>query len=121
MKTQVYCTVIIEGLHCWPHCPFEEVSYLRNLHRHQFYIKAYKTVSHDDRDIEFIILKHRITSYLRYYYFDQTHNVCNFGSMSCEMIGAELIEQFDLDYVDVSEDNECGAIIHNNDTQTKRV
>lgn len=104
-NTMVYCTVLFEGVHCWPECPFEEVSYLRDPHRHVFYIKAYKKVFHDDRDVEFILLKHKIEQYLHDTYSDR-----DLGSKSCEMLASELLEQFDLCRCDISEDNENGAI-----------
>lgn len=105
--TTVYCTVLFEGIHCWPDCPFDEVSYLRSPHRHVFYIRAHKNVFHDDRDIEFIMLKHEIERYLKTQYPDG-----QLGAKSCEMLGRELMERFDLCQIDVSEDNENGAIIY---------
>jgi hypothetical protein len=108
---QVYCTLQVEGTHNWPGCPFDEVDYLRVPHRHVFHIKAYKTVYHDDRDQEFIMLKHLIQKFFQDEYYDEEKKLCVFGAMSCEMIGEELCTVFDLDMVDVSEDNENGAIV----------
>lgn len=112
--TEVFSTVTIEGVHCWKTCDLEEVDYLKYPHRHLFVIKAYATVNHDDRDIEFIQLKHRIWEYLRFNYFDVKFNVCNFGSKSCEMIGIELLHNVNLNLnrVEVSEDGENGAIVY---------
>lgn len=59
-KTVVFCTLQIDGTHYWKDCPIEEVSFLRNNHRHMFHIKAYKEVFHDDRDVEFIWLKRKM-------------------------------------------------------------
>jgi predicted RNA-binding protein with PIN domain len=111
MTTEVYCTVLIEGTHCWPDCPFEEVAYLRDEHRHVFYVRAYKTVSHSDRDVEFIMLKHQITNYVYARYWDTTTQLHVFGSRSCEMLASELIKEFHLSKCDVSEDNENGAVV----------
>lgn len=117
MKTEVYCTLQIEGTHYWADCPFDEVSYLRNNHRHLFGIKAYKEVTHDDRDIEFIMLKHRIETYIKNKYMHRVGNdavsqlLCEFGGMSCEMIAKELIEEFELSRCEVNEDGENGAIV----------
>jgi hypothetical protein len=111
ITTEVYCTLQVEATHNWPGCPFEEVDYLRVPHRHVFHVKAFKPVHHDDRDIEFIMLKHEIQNYLREKYYDDTKKLHVFGSKSCEMLGAELIQVFDLSKVDVSEDNENGAVI----------
>ena len=102
----VYCTLQFEATHNWPECPFDEVAYLRNEHRHLFHIKAFKRVYHDDRDTEFIMLKHTIEKYL-----NETYAEHKFGRKSCEMLARELAEKFDLCQIDVSEDNENGAIL----------
>ena len=117
----VFCTVQVEGTHNWPTCPFDEVDYLRVPHRHVFHIKAYKPVTHSDRDVEFIMLKHLIRDYLvnQYGVYARHDEVtskgyythCEFGAMSCEMIAEELIEKFDLSKCEVNEDNENGAIV----------
>lgn len=110
-STEVYCTLQIEGVHHWPACPLEEVAYLRDLHRHMFHIKAYANVSHGDRDIEFIVLKHKILNWFYDGWFDSELRLFNFGSMSCEMIAERLIEEFNLSRCEVSEDGENGAIV----------
>jgi hypothetical protein len=107
----VFCTLQIEGQHNWPGCPFPEVAYLKDLHRHVFHIKAYKKVTHDDRDVEFIMLKHKIESYFYEEYFDSNIRMMDFENMSCEMIAKELITKFDLLKCEVSEDGENGAIV----------
>ena len=110
ISTEVYCTLQIEGLHNWPGCPIAEVNYLKDLHRHVFHIKACKKVSHDDRDVEFIVLKHKIKSFF-YKYYNTDSNLYVFGAMSCEMIAKELISKFNLSKCEVSEDGENGAIV----------
>jgi len=122
MYTEVYCTLQIEGTHNWPDCPFEEVDYLRVPHRHVFPIKAYQTVTHSDRDVEFIMLKHRIQKHFVEKYWTGWKKkeefsgsaLCEFGAMSCEMIAQELIEHFNLSRCEVSEDNENGAVVSRN-------
>ena len=108
-KVEVYCTLQVEGTHEWPECPFDEVGYLRNTHRHVFHVKAYVPVTHDDRDVEFIMLKHHIDEYLFNAYGEG--DICKFGSMSCEMIARELLDVFNLSCCEVSEDGENGAIV----------
>lgn len=120
LNEEVFCTTQIEGTHSWSACPYDEVGYLRDPHRHMFHIKAYKHVTHSNRDVEFIMLKHRIESYLLTNYgkpikhhtgWEIADNklICEFGEMSCEMIAKELIAQFDLSRCEVSEDGENGA------------
>ena len=111
-KTEVFCTLQLEGTHDWANCPFEEVAYLRDTHRHMFHIKATMVVTHDDRDVEFIMLKHAIEEYLIKKYFNSTTYLLEFKSMSCEMIASELINEFNLVRCEVSEDNESGAIVY---------
>ena len=105
-KVTIFCSLSIEGIHSWPDCPIEEVSYLRNPHRHMFNIKAYKEVTHLDRDIEFIWLKHRIKEYLTRTYPDG-----QLGARSCEMLALELIKEFNLSSCEVNEDGENGSIV----------
>lgn len=111
-EAQVYCTLQIEGTHNWPDCPFDEVNYLKSPHRHVFYIKAYKKVKHHDRDTEFIVLQHQIRKLLKDSFWNETKQLHTFGAMSCEMIGQLLIDNLHLCKVDVSEDNENGAVLY---------
>ena len=111
IRTQVYCTVLAEGLHSWPNCPFDEVDYLRDEHRHVFHIKAYTDVNHDDRDVEFIMLKHQIEEYLNHHFYNHERKCLVFGAMSCEMIARKLITEFNLSMCEVNEDGENGAVL----------
>lgn len=111
ITTEVYCTLQVEGLHHWPNCHIAEVSYLKDLHRHVFHIKAHKQVTHSDRDVEFIELKHKINYYLKQEYWDGNQRLMHFGAQSCEMLAKELITKFNLSKCEVSEDGENGAIV----------
>lgn len=108
---EVFCTLQVEATHNWPECPFDEVDFLRVPHRHIFHIKAYKTVTHSDRDVEFIMLKRQISHWFYCTYYVAKSNIHEFGSKSCEMIAKELIEKFDLCCCEVNEDGENGAIV----------
>lgn len=103
MKTNIIVNLTYIGLHHWKDCDLQEVEYLKNLHRHTFYITCKKEVTHDDRDIEIIMFKEEIINYL-----DSVYNG-NFGTMSCEMIARDLLEEFKLNYCKVLEDNENGG------------
>ena len=109
MKTRIIVNLQIEGIHSWPNCPIPEVSYLKFPHRHIFHVKCTKNVSHDDRDIEIIQLKHKLTEYLVSKYFKQEFNCLFFSNRSCEMLSEELLTTFDLDYCSFLEDGENGA------------
>ena len=110
-RSTVFCTVHLEGIHRWETCPIEEVKYLRDDHRHIFIVKAYVPVTHSDRDVEFIWLKHQIQNYMRTMYWSQEYNCHYFDKRSCEMIAEELIREFGLSMCEVSEDGENGAIV----------
>lgn len=105
IKAAVVVTLQVEGVHCWPACPIEDVKFLKNPHRHVFHVKACKPVTHDDRDVEIIMLKRSIQQYLESYYSG------DFGTRSCEAIARELIEKFNLMFCEVLEDGENGAYL----------
>lgn len=110
-KIEVFCTLQVEGTHNWTDCPYDDVDYLRSPHRHMFHIKAFKVVTHSDRDVEFIILKHAIEDYIAVHYVKSEARIYTFGAMSCEMLAEDLVNAFDLSRCEVSEDNENGAIV----------
>jgi hypothetical protein len=92
-----------EGIHCWPGCPFEEVKFLRSPHRHVFHVTATKVVTHDDRQVEIIMLKRAME--------DWAKADIDFESQSCEMIAKDMVEQFGLSSCEVLEDGENGAVV----------
>lgn len=104
----VFATTRVEGFHRWPDAP-DEVAHLRVEHRHMFGLRVEVEVDHDDRDVEFIILKRRVESYLR--------DAPIHGTESCEMIGRRVAFHLETSYewrvvcVTVDEDGENGATI----------
>lgn len=101
----------VEGTHHWPNCDIKEVEFLKYPHRHIFYIRLEKEVTHNDRDVEIIKLKREVQDYLEREYFELDYFSCQFNSMSCEDIAEALLNEFDASLVEVLEDNENGAII----------
>jgi len=104
----VWCTFQFEAFHSWAEAP-EGVTFLKNKHRHLFKCKVWVEVEHNDRDIEFILLKRdceRLVNKL-------TKN--NVGS--CEMLAELFLKQLSQKYkgrgmmAEVSEDGENGALI----------
>jgi hypothetical protein len=83
----------------------EEVSFLKDKHRHIFHIKIKKQVTHNDRELEIILFKRNILEYLNSTFKN------DFGEMSCEDIAENLINKFNLKSCEVLEDNENGAFI----------
>ena len=110
-KIKIVVKFTVEGLHKWKDCNIEEVMYLKNLHRHLFYIRLEKEVSHNDRDIEIIKFKKSIIDYLNYKWYDDKYKCLMFNNMSCENIAEHLYYKFLASSVEVLEDNENGAII----------
>lgn len=105
MRTNIIVNIQYAGTHFWKDCRIKEVEYLKNIHRHNFYITCKKEVKHDDRDIEIIMFKNEITEYLDCRYDKE------FGGLSCESIAKDLLLTFELNYCKVLEDNENGAEI----------
>lgn len=110
-KTNVIINLSVEGIHAWPGIPesLNEVGFLKYPHRHTFTIKAKKSVTHDDRDLEIILLKRDVTNFLKKEYFSTCAQCLMFGAMSCEMIAKQLVQMFGFEYCEVLEDGENGA------------
>lgn len=102
---RVWCTTQFVGFHCWPKAP-DGVKFLRAVHRHVFHVRAEKVVSHLDRDIEFITLKKGVDEAI-----DDILDGTDTLTWSCERWARELVDRLELDRVEVSEDNENGAIV----------
>lgn len=89
---------------------FEDVSYLGAVHRHKFFFLVKIEVFHDDREIEFHQLLNRLTGHM-----DRVPD--NYDHKSCEMLAKQVADLLNEWYpgraliVEVSEDNECGAIL----------
>lgn len=79
-----------EGLHCWPDAP-DEVKFLRHTHRHMFHVVLRLPVHHNDRELEFIMVKHELEKFLkeRYSWPDAPAAL---GRMSCEDIAKSILK-----------------------------
>ena len=114
VKRIIVVNLQVEGLHKWQDaankCP--QSDFLSFPHRHMFHIHAEKEVNHNDRDVEFIVLKREISQYLLMNYEfndDDRQSMLNFDGMSCEMIAEELAHKFKLSKCIVLEDGENGG------------
>ena len=105
-KAKIVVNLKFEGIHSWKGCPFEDVAFLRNDHRHIFWVRAVKTVSHLDRDIEIIRFKRDLETYC-----DSLKPIIKEQGWSCEMIASDILKNFECDSVEVLEDGENGAIV----------
>lgn len=97
-----------EGVHKYPEAPIE-VAFLRNEHRHIFYVDVYVEQFHDNRDVEYIALKRKLQKMYN-------HSViCD--NKSCEMLAKEVKQEVELLLPDrkvkvaVFEDMENGSLV----------
>lgn len=118
MKAYVIVRTQFEGIHQWDTCNLQKVNFLKNPHRHIFKVETILPVSHNDRQLEFFMLKDRIDKTLLELYpkhstFAKLQIV---SSRSCEMVAQEILTKLkDLEPISVSvfEDDENGAIVVN--------
>lgn len=113
-RTTVFCKDTFEGIHRFDGAP-SEVVYLRQPHRHMFGVQIELEVKHDDREVEFVMLKHRLREWLHRHCVD---GVWPMNTMSCEQLAKLVIEMVSQLYsgrrwikVTVDEDGENGASV----------
>lgn len=102
-----------EGIHRYPAAledpRLTDVSFLGHPHRHIFHFRVRVSVTHNDRDIEFILFKRELE--------DLYHGTLEVDYKSCEMLAEDLINYIVKKYpyrdveVGVSEDGENGAVL----------
>lgn len=104
-----------EGFHKYPQAP-EEVSFLKDLHRHIFHVEVQIEVFHDDRELEIIMVKRALTKFLL--------QTVELGITSCEMLCKWVQDWVKSTYptpasqyarvvhVKVMEDGENGAMLY---------
>lgn len=112
-----------EGIHKYPAAltdpKLSDVSFLGHPHRHMFHFRVRVSVTHNDREIEFILFKRELEAL-----YDGIYDI---DYKSCEMLAEELIEYVNKSYpgrvveVNVSEDGENGAVLISNPLITPTV
>jgi hypothetical protein len=105
MKTVVYATFQFEGFHFWKDAP-DAVGFLRARHRHMFHVRIERVVGHNNRDVEFIMMKHEAEMAVRV-----LKEIPDHESWSCERWAAEFLQLMNLSRCEVSEDGENGAVV----------
>lgn len=103
-----------EGIHKYPAALIDpalnDVNFLGYPHRHIFHFRVTIEVTHNDRDIEFILFKRELESLYG-------NNTLQMDYQSCEMLAEELIKYISVKYpgrqiiAEVSEDGENGATL----------
>ena len=116
MEPNVRCIEVscnFEAVHHYPNAP-DEVAFLRHPHRHIFHVKTRIEIFHDDRDLEFILVKRAIQKFI-------SDNLSELNHMSCEMIANTIAWFVHNEYcqnrrrrirISVFEDNENGAVMY---------
>lgn len=108
MKRFISIKLQFEATHCWAGCDIKEVEYLQHPHRHVFHITVKWPVSHADRQLEFIVQKHKVERFLLSKFQNR-----QLGGRSCEMLCDEIHAEFnDCSFVSVYEDGENGAEVY---------
>lgn len=112
MKKFIKVTTQFEGEHCYPEAP-AGVMFLQNVHRHLFHVSALIEVFHDDRELEFLLVKRKLHGLCL-----KLDNILTFEEKSCERLADRINRQLKVMYgmdrditVEVDEDGENGAIV----------
>ena len=115
----IWVTLQKEGIHKYPAALTDpnlatgdeyDVSFLGYPHRHTFHFKVWISVTHDDRDIEFIQFKRWLENLYK-------EGTLQLDYKSCEMMSQDLYQQISQKYpnreiwIEVSEDGENGSFI----------
>ena len=117
----IWVTFRKEGIHKYPAAATDpslatgdeyDVSFLANPHRHIFHFRVWLSVTHNDRDVEFIQFKRWLEKL-----YSSNEGVLSLDYKSCEMMSDDLYAQIQAKYpdrevwIEVSEDGENGSFI----------
>lgn len=87
IKRSIIVRTRFEGMHAYKNAP-DEVAFLRNMHRHMFHVELISEVFHDDRELEFFIVKKQLDEFIgaRFPYGEDAG--------SCEQIAEAIMIHF---------------------------
>lgn len=107
-KTFIKIQTQFEGIHKYPEAP-KIVAHLRNEHRHTFIVTVQIEVKHNNRDLEFYMVKDYLDGVV--------HNLLSLNNKSCEMIGDDIHKVISQKYgedremiIEVSEDGKRSSV-----------
>lgn len=112
IKTYIKVRTQFEGFHYYPNAGQIDprIKFLENEHRHMFKVEVKISVTHDDRELEFFLVKWKLNEFI-------TESQMN--HKSCEMIAKDILAHLINEYggtreyeVTVSEDGESDGIVH---------
>jgi hypothetical protein len=117
----IWVTFRKEGIHKYPAAATDpnlatgdeyDVSFLANPHRHIFHFRVWLSVTHNDRDVEFIQFKRWLEKL-----YSSNQGVLSLDYKSCEMMSDDLYAQISQKYpgrevwIEIAEDGENGSFI----------
>jgi len=117
----IWVTFRKEGIHKYPAAATDpnlatgdeyDVSFLATPHRHIFHFRVWLSVTHNDRDVEFIQFKRWLEKL-----YSSNQGVLSLDYKSCEMMSDDLYDTISQKYpgrevwIEVSEDGENGSFI----------
>ena len=120
-KKMIWVTFRKEGIHKYPAAATDpnlatgdeyDVSFLANPHRHIFHFRVWLSVTHNDRDVEFIQFKRWLEKL-----YSSNEGVLSLDYKSCEMMSDDLYAQISQKYpdrevwIEIAEDGENGSFI----------
>ena len=76
-----------QALHNWETCNIPEVEYLRDFHRHLFYVTLEIKVRGSDRELEFFTVKKSLDEFILINFLDR-----HLKNTSCEMIAEQILD-----------------------------
>ena len=110
LNTFIKVRTQFQGFHYYPNASSidERIKFLEYEHRHLFKVEVKISVTHDDRELEFFLVKWDLEEFIKN---GQMHH------KSCEMIGKDILIYLKSKYgeryyeITVSEDGESDGII----------
>ena len=111
MTSSIKIKTQFEFIHCWKEAP-DEVQFLRNPHRHDFLVTCEIQVFHNDRELEFFMVLHRLEHYIENVIIPNSD-----VTTSCEQFAEKILSFLSETYgkrkikVEVSEDGKSSAIV----------
>ena len=116
MSTQyfVYVQFSFVHFHSWPDAP-DEYAYLREVHRHQFFVTVQQFVGGSNREIEVNNLQAQLVRFCEKEFGPYPEEATTY---SCEQIAEKIVSLYQGDYptiVTVLEDNLQGGGVVTND------
>jgi len=101
------------AFHHWPNAPMK-VAFLRSCHRHEFHVRLEIPVAHEDRELEFTLVKRELDAFL-----DVPNTFPT--TASCELMAESIVRWAVATYptkgiyrtyrCEVSEDGENGGLV----------